>query len=73
VKLGVIEVGGLNLLKPRERERESMHGVWRENCQVIEHRGEKSYFRALNACAYFPAALLQKPDTWSLIVKISSV
>jgi len=45
VKLGVIEVGGLNILlkrreRERERERESMHGVWRENCPVIEHRGE---------------------------------
>jgi hypothetical protein len=37
--------------------------------QVSEHRGAKACLRALNACAYFPSALLQKPEPWPIIVK----
>jgi hypothetical protein len=53
----------------RERERERVCMASGGQVQVSEHSGAKACLRALNACAYFPSALLQKREPWPIIVK----
>jgi hypothetical protein len=66
VKLGVIEVGGLNLLKPREREREREY-AWRMAGELSGYRAQrrKVLFSGFECMCVLPCCFAS--ETWYMV------